>query len=641
MKKSHFVLAMLLVSAIPFAVVLPMAQPAAAWGLQTHMFIVESAVDGISDTGWADAFTYYLPELIAGSTTPDQAWQDWDNHLYYPDTGEYNAPNAAKLWFDYARANFSAGQWEKGFFAAGVMSHYFADPCIPVHTGPTFPGHSAYESDINENLGSFELGTPSESLVANVSQLVVDCATYSHQYYNQIVAAYPDNETRALDNPTILAITENCLTMAINGTLSLYYTLTNGIAAPDIVISYKYVALVDYAHANDYTDDNSLTSINQTLVREHFQMKEQTSAITAAALADVDLLIVTCGLTQYSSDELTAITNWAASGNKSIIVTARGDFSTTEDIARPNQILNAIGSDIRVNDDNVYMPRTYQLWYDDLYTMLSPSETMGMTTSVSSLTLFSPASLYFLDEGPVLPVVFADKSGYQTDQLSPQPTVIYDNTDDGVNGQQIPLVAIEEIGQLRVLVSGTTFFSNFDYGKTALFSNINLLTNFLDWSVGNRSENTIQNVDEMGPKIGNLSWTPESPESGATVTVTADVIDVSNVDSVWMIYDDGSGPVDVAVSASGDTYTVALPALTDGSITFTIYANDTEGNLAVRGAYTITWESASTTGSTTPTTTSNTSGEPPAGPDPMLVLAVGVAVVIVLIFAVVIIKRRG
>ncbi len=633
MKKSKLVLTILLFSLIPFAVTLPMAQPAEAWGLQTHMFIVSEAVANISDEGWMTAFEYYLPEIMAGSTTPDQAWQDWDNHLYYPETGEHNAPSAAALWFDYAKANFTAGDWEKGFFAAGVMSHYFADPCIPLHTGPGHPGHAGYEADINSNLGIIELTPASETLITNVTQEVVSAATRSHVYYDLIVAAYPDNETQSLDQIPIMDATEECLSRAVNGTLSLFYTLTNGITAPEIVITYDFVAMFDYAHSNDYSDQDALNSINQTLVRNHFQMKNQISAITAASLNDVDLLVVTCGLNVYSSDELTAISNWAATGNKSLIITGRGDFSESEDIARPNSILNAIGSDIRINDDNVYMEGTYQPWYNDLYEIPNPLDTLGLTTSVSSLTLFSPTSLYFIDEGPVLPIIFADPSGYQTDQSDPAPTIIYDDTQDGVNGEQIPLMAIEEIGDLRLLVSGTTFFSDFDYGKTAIFSNVILLENFLDWATGNRSEDNIADADEMGPYIGSLSNAPDPLTEGSEATVSVTVTDTSGVDSVWMSYDSGSETVDVEMTSDGNVYSASIPDITTGSLEVFIYANDTIGNTAIRGAFTITWGAAITDGSTTDTAT-------PPPPDTMLFMAVGIGVVIVLMLVVLIIKRR-
>ncbi len=636
MKKSKVVLFILLVSMIPFAITLPLAQPAEAWGLQTHMFIANKAVESISDQGWKDVFEYYLPELLAGSTTPDQAWQDWDNHLYYPETGEHNAPAAASQWFDYARANFTASEWEKGFFAAGVMLHYFTDPCIPLHTGPGHPGHAGYEADINSNLSIIELTTPTETLISNVSQEVVSAATRSHAYYDLIVAAYPDNETRALDRADVMSATKEALSRAVNGTLSLFYTLTNGLTAPEIVITYDYVAMFDYAHSNDYTDQDALNSVNQTLVRNHFQMVNHQSEITASALADVDLLIITCALDVYTSDELTAISNWAASGNKSMILTGRGDFSESENIARPNSILEAIGSQIRINDDNVYMQGTYQPWYNDIYTIPNPADTEGLTTAMSSITLYSPSSLYFLDEGPVLPIIYADESAYQTDQNVPEPTLIYDDTQDGKNGDQIPLIAVEEINNLRLLVSGTTFFSDFDYGKTALFSNVVLLENFLDWAVGNRSENTIDDVDEMGPKVTDLSWAPTDPTNGQDVTISATITDVSDVDKVWISYDNGSDTVVVQLDSSTSVYSTVITGLTNSSIEFTVFANDTLGNTAVRGSYEITWGSESTI----ETTVVDNTPPPPDISNLIMFAMIGVGVIAVIVIVFILVRKR-
>ncbi|MCK5240311.1 MAG: hypothetical protein KAR33_12215, partial [Candidatus Thorarchaeota archaeon] len=564
----------------------------------------------------------------------------WDNHLYYPETGAHNAPSAVQMWYDYAKANFTAGEWEKGFFAAGVMTHYFSDPNIPIHTDVGFSGHAGYESDINANLDTLELTTPTETLITNATLETIIVATLAHPYYDTIVAAYPDNETSAMDNPTILSITEECLSRAVNGTLSLYFSLANGITAPVITITYDYVAMFDYAHANDYSDEGALNSINQTLTRNHYEMQIQNSAFSAGDLDGVDLLVITCGLTAYTTDELTVISTWAATGNKSIILTGRGDFSESEDIARPNQILDAIGSDIRINDDNVYMQGTYQPWYNDLYEIPDPADTLGLTTAVASITLYSPSSLYFIDEGPVLPIVFADASAYQTDQMSPDPTVIYDNSEDGVNGDQIPLIAVEEIGELRVLVSGTTFFSDFDYGRIAIFNNVILLENFIDWTTGNRSESNIADVDEMGPRVGGFEISPENPDEGATVTISATVTDPSGVDTVWVSYDPGSGDVEIAMTAAGDTYSVEIPDVTTGTLDVFIYANDTEGNTAIRGGFTITWGADTTTTTPTGTTTPTDTTTPSVPPDMMLILAVGIGALIVLVFAVVILKRR-
>ncbi len=647
MKKSNFVMALLLVPLITGAVFLPMAAPVEAWGLVTHMFIDNRAVAYLSNASWQAAFEYYSPEVLGGSTTPDQAWQDWDNHLYYPETGEYNAPEAASRWFDLARNNFTAAAaaegetaielWEIGFFSAGVMSHYAADVCIPVHTDDIedeipdlpWPGHSAYEGEINSKKELLTLTAPTESIVTNVSQLVVDAAVFSHQYFDTIAAAYPDEDSTALSDTDVREATEACLSLAINNILSLFYTLTQGIDAPDVTITYDYVALFDYAHTNDYSD-GTLTSVNQTLNRKHFQMTMQESAFTEGALTDVDLLVITCGFGDYSSAELTAIGNWAASGEKMIIITGRGDASESTDVATPNQVLEAINSDIRINDDNVYMNGTYRPWYNDYTTIPDMSETVGLTEDVNVITMYSPASLYFIaDENP-LPIVYSDVTGYQTDQTPPEITIIYDDTPDLLNGDQIIMMAAEEIGDLRVFVAGTTFFSDFDYGKTT-FDNVELMENILDWAASSRSVDNIDPVDEVGPRISNVAWGNSPPAENESITITATVTDPSSVDNVTLF---GTTMVDM-INTAGDVYSAEFTDLEEGD-EFWIEAYDNEGNLAIRADFTIEWHPEPTT-TTTPTETTTTTPPPM---DMTLFLIVGIGAIGVILVVVVIIKKR-
>ncbi len=638
----------------PIAAILPMATQVDAWGLATHMFIVDKATEHLSNETWAEAFNYYSPELLGGSTTPDQAWQDWDNHLYYPETGEHNAPSAASRWYNYARNNFTAAAaaegpeamnyWEVGFFSAGVMSHYASDPCIPVHTDDiedeipelAWPGHSAYEGEINSELNTFTLSTPSETIISNVSDLVVSNAVYSHQYFDLIADAYPTGTSTALSNASVRTATENCLSLAIDSILSLFYTLTIGIDAPNVTITYDYKALFDYAHSNDYSD-GGLTSVNQTLARNHFEMLTQEDAFSTEDLTDVELLIITCGLDSFSAAELSAISTWASSGEKGLIVTGRGDFSEITDIATANQVLQSIGSNIRINDDNVYMEGTYQPWYNDLVDIPAPENTVGLTEYVLSLTLYSPTSLYFIDEGPALPIIFADESGYQTDQTSPTIDVVYDNSIDGENGNQIPLVAVEEVGDLRLLVAGTTFFSDFDYGKTQ-FDNVELFDNFLKWTLGDHSEDVVPDWDEMGPKIGDITFTPSNPDSETDVTLSVIVTDASTVDNVTVKY-----RIDDVISiifldeGTGDAYTASIPGQPEGTLSLTIEAIDSLNNTAIRTPIELTWGNPSTT--TEMTTESTTTPTEPA-PQDMTLLIIGVVAVIGVILVVVIIMKR-
>ncbi len=631
MRKQWLIMALLLVPLVSVVVVFPMAKSVSAWGLVTHQFLVTESSNSISNSSWAAVFQYYSPEILAGSTTPDQAWQDWHNHLYYPETGEMDAPWAAQRWYDFARANFTAENWEDGFFALGVASHYMVDPAIPVHTDASadYPGHSAYEGDINDNLEILVLDTPGEFEITNITERVIQHAVFSHQFLDYILDAYVDENSVALEtNATIKAFTEDCLSMALNSTLSMFYTATIGLNAPDVSVEYIYTALVDYAHTNDYIDysgESKLISLNQTLARAGYQMVIQESAITSGALTDVDLFIATCAYNAYTTDELTAIATWASSGNKSILLTSRGDFSEYVNLARPNQILEAVGSHIRVNHDNVYMNGTYQPWYDDLTEIPAPGDTLGLTESVDSITFYSPSSLYFTDDGPVLPVIFADVKAYQTDQLPPAPTVIYDDTLDLEYGDQIPLAAVEEIGNLRLLTAGTTFFSDFDYGKTATFDNIIFLENFLDW-ISNRDTGSVPDVDEVGPRISNIIISPGSPENGESVSFRATVTDPGGVSSVSLQYEGNSGleSFDMTLD-SADVFEVVISGLTDETISVKVSATDNEGNTAVRAYYTISWGGG---------------GGPPINATTMLIIVGGIGVVILVIAIVMVLKRR-
>ncbi len=634
MKRASAILIILILPLITAIAFLPNPQVADAWGQQTHYFIVNEAVDNIDNNSWANVYKYYTQDLLSGSVAPDELWQDWDNHLYYPETGAGNAPASAAKWYDYARANFTSENWEDGFFAAGVMSHYYADPCITVHTDENWDGHAAYETDINHNLGEFTLTTPSETIVTNVSQWVVDNATYSHQYYDMVYDAYPTGEDEVLEtNSTIKALTEDCLSMAIDGVLSLFYNLTLGLNAPDVTITYEYVAMIDFAHSNDYAPDE-LTAINMTLAINGYELIEQETAITAGSLATVDLLIMTCASDDYTVDELSAISTWFQSGEKALLLTGRGDFDTYSDNLIMDQVLIEIGSNIRINDDNVYMEGTYNPWYNDVTTIPAPADTVNLTYGVDVISFFSPNSLYFLDDDPILPIIYADVTAYQTDQNPPDISVVYDDVMDGAWGTQIPIAAAEEIGTARLFVGGTTFFSDFDHGS-AFSDNIQLLENFLEWATGNRSENTIADVDEVGPRISDIEWDPITPDAGQGVNVSATITDPSGVSAVNLKYNNGTHDVVLSMNAEGgDIYTAEIVDVTNGTLVIIIEALDNDANTAVRASYTITWSSS--------TTTTTTTGGTPAPIDPLIIIG-AIAGTLVLILVIVYIgrSRRG
>jgi len=244
-------------------------------------------------------------------------------------------------------------------------------------------------------------------------------------------------------------------------------------------------------------------------------------------------------------------------------------------------LLGNCSSHIRFNDDRVYEVGTYRPWYVDLENLLPGSETFNITLGVSTFRMYSPCSLWFTDPAAVTVIVYGDPTCFQdpNDIVPPPPVVIYDNVNDSVGGDSIPLVAVEEVGISHILVSGTTFFSDYDYGSTEYFDNDVFVEHALEWMLGA----DLETCDVSGPEISGVTVIPEQPVVGQGITVTATVSDPAGVDNVTLYYQ-VEGGVEQAVemtSISNNTYQGTIPAAAisePGNVTFYLKAYDVLGN---------------------------------------------------------------
>ncbi len=85
---------------------------------------------------WTDLFLKHYVVYLDGSKAPDDQFKDFKNHvLHVRDNFWGGAIGAAQKWYDRTVALMRHGDWEEGVFAAGVLSHYFTDPHMPLHTG--------------------------------------------------------------------------------------------------------------------------------------------------------------------------------------------------------------------------------------------------------------------------------------------------------------------------------------------------------------------------------------------------------------------------------------------------------------------------------------------------------------------------
>ncbi|MFX1563806.1 MAG: zinc dependent phospholipase C family protein [Promethearchaeota archaeon] len=601
MNKKYFKV-ILLLSAITFSLVLiaPSIPKTKAWGLATHMWMVDEAIAEMPAGDWKTAFEFFSAEVKSGSTTPDQAWQDWDNHLYYPDEPDkYTAHLAVEEWYGYVRNNFTIGEWTKGMFAAGVLSHYFSDPNIPVHTDDNWSGHGAVETDINQHLGTFSLTIAAPQLVADPKQYLIDHAIIAHQYYDDCFTLYPTGTIPSPspldDNSTDHDIIEDQLERAVNGFRNLWYTAIQGLEAPNIPAETEaYTVLIDAGHENYYTlgTTNELTALKAQLNMWSVNVIVNEDALTAGDLTDVDLLIITPPIgVNYTSAEISLVADWVINQSGALLVAAYSEhfrdpaYYTTpaEQFQRLtlDWLLANCTSHIQLNDDAVYEgdPAAYQPWYVDITTLLPGSSTFEITNGVSGFRMYSPCSLWFSDPENITEIVMGDPTCYQTsDVVPPGPVAVYDTTNDGVGGDTIPLVATETVNGSRILVSATTFFSDYDYGATDLDNDV-FVEHALEWLLNG----SLAEIDVYGPEISQVTATPTIPINGQPLTISAKVEDDAGVDNVTLYYQASGGTEQsVAMTAQGGgNYEATVPAsavVELGNITYHIKAYDQLGN---------------------------------------------------------------
>ncbi len=169
----------------------------------------------------------------------------------------------------------------------------------------------------------------------------------------------------------------------------------------------------------------------------------------------------------------------------------------------------------------------------------------------------------------------------------------------------------------------------------------------LDWSGWDTF--TFYGADLAAPSVTLVAHDPISPGSSDSVTVSADIQDVSGVTSAVLQYRVDSGVWNnVTMSSVGTTYTGVIPAQADGaSVAYRIVAYDTLGNEAITGETTFTVEDVVTTPTTPtePTTTeptpTRTGPVPQPGDDEKMLMVYGAfGALVVLVIALSARKRK-
>lgn len=111
----------------------------------THHFFAIDALERLGDPlsvgrpgRLRDLLLKHHGSYLKGAKDPDDEFKDFQNHvLHVSDGGWGGAVKACQHWLEQSLGCLRAGQWSDAAYACGVLSHYFTDPIMPLHTGQT------------------------------------------------------------------------------------------------------------------------------------------------------------------------------------------------------------------------------------------------------------------------------------------------------------------------------------------------------------------------------------------------------------------------------------------------------------------------------------------------------------------------
>ena len=207
----------------------------------THHFIAIDAlslIKGKQAGDWKNLLLRYHTSLLKGAKAPDTEFKDFKNHVLHVHEGEWGgARDAAMEWYGKAVAALRNQKWSDAAYALGVMTHYYADPIQPFHTGQTEEEgamHRALEWSIAKSRDTIKAmvdakGYPSVTAGTEtgfVADMVLAGAQYSHPHYQTFIDHY-DLDKGVKDPPagldqTLLDILADLVAYATAGIAVLF-----------------------------------------------------------------------------------------------------------------------------------------------------------------------------------------------------------------------------------------------------------------------------------------------------------------------------------------------------------------------------------------------------------------------------------
>jgi hypothetical protein len=210
---------------------------------------------------WQRLFLKHAESLLVGAKAPDETFKDFRNHvLHVREKCWGGAVESVETWYKQIVESLRAKEWGKAAYAAGVLSHYYADPLMPLHTALTeeagivhracersvFRSYNHLAAILERDLGGYpDVKMPSGPRW--LCEMVKTGARLSHEHYDVLIDHYNLakgrwNPAAGLDDEIRVSLAE-CLGQAVVGIARILdrATLEAGVTPPKVWLAFDAV----------------------------------------------------------------------------------------------------------------------------------------------------------------------------------------------------------------------------------------------------------------------------------------------------------------------------------------------------------------------------------------------------------------
>jgi hypothetical protein len=102
-----------------------------------HYFAIDALQTVLSSPGkqLVGMLLAHHGDYLQGAKAPDNVFKDFENHVLHVRDGYWGgAAVTAEKWLEKCLGWLAAGNWKEASYSIGVLSHYFTDPFMPLHT---------------------------------------------------------------------------------------------------------------------------------------------------------------------------------------------------------------------------------------------------------------------------------------------------------------------------------------------------------------------------------------------------------------------------------------------------------------------------------------------------------------------------